>query len=139
MDPCTFDCSFDFNDLAENAVWGLAQTHEVLATLKEGDFYDAARDLYQRLCTTWPDGAFYELAVQQLDWLNRPVAETFPVQYRQADPALFAPKMQPQEITSPEGEIDTTITPGDFDTPLLLDHFSQGSEVTLDWPPGKSY
>jgi tetratricopeptide (TPR) repeat protein len=125
---------FKQQDLAEGAVWGLAQTNEVLATLKEGDFFDVAKDSYQKLCTTWPDGKYYELATRQLDWLNRPVAGTFPTQYRQSDPALFAPNMQTPEITSPVGEIDTTITPGDFDTQSLLD-LGKDSEMP-DFDPG---
>lgn len=114
-------------DLAESAVWGLAQTNIALAALKEGGFFAAAKDSFDRLCKTWPDGTYYELAAGQLEWLDRPVMETFLTKYRQADPVLFAPNLQTPETTSPLGGLDTTITPGDFDIQSFLDNLRQES------------
>ena len=124
-------------DLAESAVWGLAQTNAALAALKEGDYFDAAKDAYQRLCETWPDGTYHELAAPQLDWLNRPVMANFPTQYRQADPVLFAPNMQTPETTEPLDGIDTTFTPGDIDFQSLIDNYRpvDSDSETPDFDP----
>jgi len=105
-------------DSAESAVWGLAETNAALAALKEGDFLNAAKSNYERLCATWPDGVRYELATEQLNSLNRSGTAAFLVKYRQSDPALFAPNMQPRETTEPLGNIDTTMIPGDFQSPI---------------------
>ena len=104
---------FKQQDSAESAVWGLAQTNETLAALKEGTYFANAKDLYQRLCETWPEGAHFDLAAQQLDWLNRPVAVAFLEKYRTSDPVIFAPDMQIPGMTSPDGDLDRTIVPGE--------------------------
>jgi len=109
---------FKQQESAESAVWGLAQTQDALATLKEGDFLDTAKSSYERLCKTWPDSVHYELATEQLNWLNRSVTAAFPSQYRQSDPVLFAPDLKIPDITEPFGNIDTTIAPGDFSLPF---------------------
>lgn len=108
-------------DLAESAVWGLAQTHAALATLKEGDDFAASKDSFERLCKTWPDGTYNELATEQLEWLNRPVMGTFAAKYRQVDPVLFAPNMETPETTTPIGDLDTSMAPGDIDINSFLD------------------
>ena len=111
-------------EFAERAVWGFAQTNEALAALKEGEYLAAAKDAYERLCKTWPNSEHRENAAWQLAWLNRPVVGTFPAQYRQADPILFAPRMQTPETTSPAG-LDTTILPGgDVDLDSILKNLS---------------
>ena len=124
-------------DSAESAVWGLAQTNEALAALKEGDFLTAAKTYYERLCKTWTEGARFELATEQLISLNRPNIDTFLVKYRQSDPVLFAPNMQTPDVTEPTGNIDTTITPGDFqgDFQSLLDRLGTEGE-TPKFDPG---
>ncbi len=121
-------------DLAESAVWGLAQTNESLAALKEGEYIVDAKGLYERLCKTWPDGAYHELAAPQLQWLNRPLAGSFLTQYRDADPKLFVPDLKTPETTGPLGNLDTTITPGD-DIQSLLDRF-QTEDGTPSFDPG---
>ena len=117
-------------DLAESAVWGLAQTNAALAALKEGDYFAASKDSFEKLCKTWPDGIYYELAAPQLEWLNRSVMATFPEKYRQTDPMLFAPNIQTPETTSPVGDIDTTMTPGDIDMQMqsFLENLGQAGK-----------
>jgi tetratricopeptide (TPR) repeat protein len=122
---------FKQQDSAESAVWGLAQTNVALAALKEGDYMDAAKSAYERLCKTWPDGVRYELASEQLNWLNRLVMANFPEKYRQSDPVLFAPDLHIPDMTEPIGDFDTTITPGDFQIDLqsLLDRLATEGET----------
>ena len=109
---------FKQQDAAESAVWGLAQTNAALAALKESDDYlNAAKSSFERLCINWPDGKHYELATEQLNYLTRPSTVTFLSKYRQADPALFAPDLKIPDLTAPTGDLDTTITPGDFQVP----------------------
>jgi len=109
---------FKQQDSAERAVWGLAQSNAALAVLKEGDYMNAAKVSYERLCKTWPDGVRYELATERLNWLTRPIMVDFPAKYRQSDPVLFAPDLKIPEMTEPSDNIDTTIIPGDFQPPL---------------------
>jgi hypothetical protein len=104
---------FKQQDSAESAVWGLAQTNEALAALKEGEYLGAAKDSYQRLCETWPEGIHFGLATQQLNWLNRPIAVTFLEKYRTSDPGIFVPNMQIPDMTSPDGDLATTIVPNE--------------------------
>lgn len=111
-------------DLAESAVWGLAQTNAALASLKDGDYVTAAKDSFDRLVKTWPEGTYHELATERLEWLNRPVMGTFLAQYRQAAPELFAPNMQTPDTISPTGDMDTTITPGEIDIQAFLDNLN---------------
>jgi len=128
---------FKQQDLAESAVLGLAQTNESLAVLQEGDNFTVAKVLYERLCKTWPDGAWQELASRQLDWLNRPVAEAFLEKYRYADPALFAQDMKTTETIEPGGTIDTTISPGEINIQSLIDNIQAertGDEVPIFEP-----
>ena len=137
---------FKQQDSAESAVWGLAQTNAALAMLKGDNYLDAAKSSYERLCKTWPEGVHFELATEQLNWLNRRVMASFPEKYRQSDPDLFAPNLQVPDLTQPIGDLDTTITPGDFlgdfsgdlqsiDLQSLLDRL--GTEVeTEEFDPG---
>ena len=108
-------------DLAEKAAWGIAQTNEALASLKEGDYLATAIAQYERLCKTWPDGECTELATEQLQLLKRSGTSAFLVSYRNANPMLFAPDLQTPDITAPDGEIDRTITPGGFDPGMILE------------------
>ena len=121
-------------DLAENAAWGVAQTNEALAPLKEGDYLATAIVQYERLCKTWPDGVYTELAAEQLQLLNRPDMKTFMVSYRNANPMLFAPDLQTPDITAPGGGIDSTIIPGGFVDPgmILETPSGDGTEVEFD-------
>ena len=124
---------FKPQDSSESAIWGLAQTNEALAALKEGDYFDTAKDYYEISCKTWPEGIRFELAAQQLAWLSRPLAATFREKYRDSDPALFAPDMQTPDLTTPIEELDMSILPGDFQS--LLER--QGEEVeTHEYDPG---
>ena len=120
-------------DLAENAAWGVAQTNEALASLKEGDYLATAIAQYERLCKTWPNGVYTELAAEQLQLLKRPDTGTFLVAYRNSNPTLFAPDLQTPDITAPDGGIDSTITPGGFDPGLILETPSgDGTEVEVE-------
>jgi len=127
---------FKLQDSAESAVWGLAQTHAALAILKEDNFLDAAKNSYERLCKTWPDGVHYELATERLNWLNRSVMTDFPEKYRQSDPILFAPNMQIPDTTQPIGGLDTTITPGELQGDLLDPAVTEGETQEQQYDAG---
>jgi len=122
-------------DLAEKAVWGIAQTNDVLASLKEGDYLATAIAQYERLCKTWPDGECIELATEQLQLLKRPSTNAFVVSYRNANPMLFAPDLQTPDITAPGGGIDSTITPGGFDSGMILET-PLGDSTEIEFNPG---
>lgn len=121
-------------DLAENAVWGIAQANEALASLKEGDFQAVAIAQYERLCETWPDGVYKELAAEQLQLLQRPGMNSFMREYRNSNPSLFAPDMQTTDNTSPGG-LDTTITPGNVDFGSMFS-IPENNESEIEFEPG---
>ena len=125
-------------DLAETAVWGLAQTNEALASLKEGDYFNDAIGYYNLLLEKWPSGIFSEVRQQQHTFLKRPGTMLFTEKYRLADARKFAPDFQIPGMNAPMDNIDTTMFPGDFNlellSPLLRDN-----ETQIEYDPGFTF
>ena len=122
-------------DLAESAVWGLAQSNEVLASLKEGKYSEEAVGAYARLLEKWPSGIYADLAKQRSDFLKRPGVAAFMTKYRESDAKEFAPNFQIPGSTEPSGDIDTTIIPGGFETGGLLGS-PENNESEIEHDPG---
>ena len=122
-------------DLTESAVWGLAQTCETLASLKEGPYAEEAIGYYDRLLEKWPDGTYAELAKQQRDFLKRSSTSVFIAKYRETDPMIFSPNFQTPGVNEPDGDVDTTIIPGTFDSSGLLDLLPENA-TDIEFDPG---